>query len=204
MNETAMELCKKIPDVQIAYVQSDEITLLIHNYKTHESQPWFAGKIQKMASIASSIASAYFTANSWKLWDKEDVVNKATLIRAAQFDARVFVLPENEVCNNFIWRQQDATRNSVQMLARSLYSHKELNFKNNSELQEMCHQKGINWNYVPTQQKRGRCIVRELYSSSANADSDRSWIVDMEIPIFSQDRNYIEQHLATYQESAKD
>jgi hypothetical protein len=85
------------------------------------------------------------------------------------------------------------------MLARTLYSHKQCTDKNNSELQEMIFQKGINWNDCPIPQKRGRCILKQKTSKPAvnlktgeTLTAVRSeWIVDNGIPVFSQDRNYI-------------
>jgi hypothetical protein len=137
-------------------------------------------------------------------------------MKRAAFDARVFPLPEFEVCNYFIWRQQDWTRNSVQMMARSLFSHKECHKKNNSQLQEMIHQAGKNWNDLDIHLKRGQCIVKETYEVDPGAtyqlDPGESipkgfikpgetvtrsrWAVDNNIPIFTQDRDYIDKHLA--------
>lgn len=191
MEITAIALCEEIQGVQIAYTQSDEISLLLHGYKRLQSQPWFDNNLQKMVSVAASVAGATFTAHSGRIWEGT--------IKPAYFDCRAYILPEHEVCNAFLWRQQDATRNSVQMLARSLFSHKECTGKNSSELQEMCFQKGSPWNELPTEYKRGRCIVREHYHvETANGPIERTrWTVDREIPIFSQDRNYIEKYLAT-------
>ena len=200
MDMTAKKLCEEISGAQFAYVQSDEISIFIHPYKTLGSQAYFDGKIQKIVSVSAAIASATFTAES-------DRLNDENLIRPAYFDSRVFVVPEADVANMFLWRQNDATRNSVQMLARSLYSHKECNNKNNSELQEMCFQKGHNWNDVPTRHKRGRCIVKEQYPVEiVNRDGltetvmRSRWTVDEEIPVFSQDREYINKYLATEEE----
>lgn len=196
MNITAQKLCKEIQGAQIAYVQSDEISIFVHNYKTYDAQAWFGGKIQKMVSVSAAIASATFTAESWRLRDPGDTVpNKASLIRPACFDSRVYVLPESEVCNAFIWRQQDATRNSIQMLARSLYSHRELDHKNTSQLQELCFQKGQNWNDIPTQQKRGRCVVKKD-RTIPSGQVRSSWELDNEIPIFSADRTYVERFIS--------
>lgn len=102
----------------------------------------------------------------------------------------------------------DCKRNSVQMLARTLYSHKECNNKNNSQLQEMCFQKGHNWNDCPTQQKRGRCIIKSEFIKDLDSQEitnnlhlpagpviRRKWIVDTEIPIFSENRDYINKLL---------
>lgn len=101
------------------------------------------------------------------------------------FDARAFNIPEAEVCNLFLWRQQDAERNSLSMLAQSLYSHSKLQHKKRAELQEMCFQAGHNWNDLDTFLKRGSCIIYK----------DQAWQIDNEIPIFSQQREYIEDLL---------
>lgn len=190
MNETAKYLCENMQGAKLAYVQSDEISILLTNYETINTQSWFDNNLVKMISISSAMASAKFTSISDTIFGKP---------KMATFDSRAFVLPVDDVCNYFLWRQQDATRNSVQMLARSLYSHKECNNKNNSQLQDMCFQKGYNWNDCPTQQKRGRCIVKEYKfktgintkTSEAFTTTRSSWEVDNEIPIFSADRNYV-------------
>lgn len=197
MNDTAIALCKQVQGAQIAYVQSDEISVLIHGYKSFNSSPWFDNQVQKMVSIGAAIATATFNVGLFST--KEDVKAGAPALRTkftppAMFDARVFTVPEDEVCNYFLWRQQDCSRNSVQMLARSLYSHKECENKNGSQLQEMCHAKGSNWNDVKTQHRRGRCVVKETFNVEGTARS--RWVVDNEIPIFSENREYVTSHLA--------
>lgn len=191
MNATAMALCKQIQGAQLAYVQSDEISILVIGYQTHTSQTWFERNLQKMVSVSAGIASATFTAAS-------GVLRNGT-IKPAVFDSRVFVIPENDVCNCFIWRQQDATRNSQQMLARSLYANAELFKKNTSQLQEMCFQKGRNWNDEPTSYRRGRCIVKKTYvhEEKGVATTRHRWEVDNEILIFTQNRDYINRFIPT-------
>lgn len=194
MNETAIYVCKNVQGCKLGYIQSDEVSLLITNYENLNTQSYFDNNLQKIISIVAALASSYFTSISSKIFGT---------IKLAQFDSRAFVLPKEEVCNYMIWRQQDATRNSVQMLARTLYSHKECNNKNNSELQELCWKKGINWNDCPTFQKRGRCIIKvQSQQEAMNPKTGEiiiaersSWQVDNEIPIFSQDRKYIEKYV---------
>ncbi len=197
MDQCAIALCKEIQGAQLAFVQSDEISVLIQYHKKFDSQAWFDRQVQKMVSVAAAIASSEMTVQSANVFGE---------IRRAAFDARVFILPEAEVANYFLWRQNDWTRNSVQMLARSLYSQKKMMNKNNTELQEMIWQKGQNWNDLPTYLKRGRCILKEVYLPKV-ADSFDSvgayrtrWVIDSEIPIFSQDREYIEKLLALEEE----
>lgn len=193
LDETAIYLCQKIQGVKIAYLQSDEISLLIYN-SGFETQAWFDNNLQKMCSVSAGMASSYFTAISSGVFGQTKIT---------QFDARCFIVPFDEVVNAFIFRQQDATRNSIQMAARSLYSHKELFKKNNGELMEMCFQRGVNWNDYPTSFKRGRCIIKVKNlketldpTTGEKITVERSqWVVDNQIPIFSQDRDYIEKYL---------
>ncbi len=192
MNVAAVKVCEEIQGAQIAYIQSDEISILIHNYKTLESDAWFDNKIQKMVSIGASVASSVFSILA------NDHTYPFEELNLVQFDARVFVLPEQEVCNYFIWRQQDWERNSIQMLAQSLYSHKELHQKNQKDMQEMCFKKGKNWNDLPTNLKRGRCIYKVLaYHRLRDASEQihKIWSIDNDIPIFTQDRHFIDKFL---------
>jgi tRNA(His) guanylyltransferase len=180
MSATATALFDMIQGAVLVYSQSDEISILVHNYKRLQSQSWFGNNLQKMVSIAAAQASVAFTTLSWQLWHRPGM-NIYDCIKPALFDARAFVIPENEVCNYFVWRQQDCMRNSISGLARSLYSHKELLNKNSSQLQQMCFEKGLNWNDVETRFKRGFAV------SAAG--------VDFDVPIFTQDRSYVEKHL---------
>jgi tRNA(His) guanylyltransferase len=188
MNRCALKLCEEIQGAKLAYIQSDEISVLINNYTKLESSAWFDNNLQKMVSISASVAAA-------TMWDMALGYKDAPKY-PAYFDSRVFLLPEHDVANYFLWRQQDATRNSIQMLARSLYSHKELYKKNTSQLQEMCFQKGSNWNDLPTARKRGRCVYRENLIDPELKPIRHKWTVDNEIPIFKGDgREYIEKWL---------
>ena len=109
------------------------------------------------------------------------------------FDSRAFTIADREeVVNYFIWRQNDAVRNSIQMVAQSLYSHKELHGKNQSELQELIHQKGQNWNNYPAGQKRGCCVVKEYYQKDGAQRS--KWVIGNP-PTFSKDRTFISHYM---------
>lgn len=215
---TAETLCKEISGVKLAYIQSDEISLFLTNDDTIDTQPWFDNNIQKLVSISASIATLAFNTcfsneietlssicEELKCEDKVGLSQLETYRKAvwkAQFDSRAFVLPKEEVVNYFIWRQQDATRNSVQMVARSLYSHKELMNKNTDDLREMIFQKGINWNDYDTPYKRGVCWIKkprivastvDLCSKVIEPAIRNQWTLDDDIPIFTQDRSYIEK-----------
>ena len=205
MQETCKYLCENVMGCKLAYTQSDEISLLLIDYERQESQQWFSNGLQKMVSVSASMATLAFNKNFRELveaaayaggfFDTEDDYQKyVKKYEKALFDSRAFILPKEEVCNYFIWRQQDASRNSIQMVAQSLFSHKQLNKKNTGELQEMMwREHNINWNDYTVPEKRGICIVKEQYDKDGTTRT--RWIADKEIPVFTQDRDYIDKHV---------
>ena len=169
MDATAEYLCKNIQGAKIGFVQSDEISVLMTDFETHQTDAWFDGNIQKIVSVASSMATSKFNQlrMTRSMKEKEDMNIPYTSdfyekMKLAEFDARTFTIPsKTEVMNYFIWRQQDTVRNSISSVAQSLYSSKELHGKNMSEQQEMIFQKGINWNDYDSTLKRGRFVFKE-------------------------------------------
>jgi len=180
MDETAKELCGNVTGARFAFVQSDEISLLLTDFENLDTEAWFNGNIQKMVSISASIATAAF--NNIRHGREEHR-------RLAHFDSRVFQVPtKSEAENYFIWRQQDTVRNSISSVAQSLYSHKQLHGVNTSEMQELIFQKGTNWNDFPPYCKRGRIIIKEMYEHGATQRS--KWVMQ-EVPTFTQERDFL-------------
>ena len=197
MQETTKSLCENIQGCKIGYVESDEISLLLTDYDTLQTDAWFDYSVQKICSVSASMATLFFNKywqkNITKTTDKEyyEVLKKKSEL-GAYFDARAFNLPKEEVANYFIWRQNDATRNSIQSLAQANFSQKQIHSLNNSQLQDKLHkEKGINWNDCKTVEKRGSCVIH-VFDKSINRSR---WIVDEEIPVFTQNRDYIENIL---------
>ena len=218
MADTMKYLCENIQNCVFGYTQSDEITLVLCDYKTLDTAAWFDNNIQKMVSISASLATLafnkYFLANhvifckenlpDWdeggtnrELNEEEERVLKLSKVyskaleKGAAFDARVFNIPPEEVCNCLIWRQQDAIRNSVQGLGQSFFSQKQLEGKNCEDIKRMIAlQKGILWHNIPLKFQRGTCCIRER---------GKGWFVDYQIPLFTEDRNYINKWL-TFEE----
>ena len=224
MQETMKYLCENIQGCVLGYTQSDEITLILVDYKKLTSSAWFDYEVQKICSIAASMATMAFnnifskyvkkfdlelayndngiaTEENRKLWE----IYKKAINKGAMFDARCFNIPKEEVTNLVYWRQLDASRNSIQMVGQANFSHKELQNKSCNDIQNMLMtQKGINWNDLPTYQKRGSCCVRnkvviESDSVMATAQlrdyskSENEWIIDTDIPIFKgEGREYID------------
>ncbi len=208
MQGTAKYLCENIMGCKLAYTQSDEISLLLVDYESIETQPWFENNLQKIVSITSSMATLAFNKLLSEALPPMDTLSAEqanhywnAINKGAMFDARAFILPKEEVCNYFIWRQQDATRNSIQMAAQALFSHNQLQNKNCNQLQEMMFQKyNINWSDYATVYKRGSCCIRkenriqnEVLKDAYETIVMRRWEVDDNIPIFTQDRDYIDK-----------
>lgn len=231
MQETAKYLCENIQNCKLSYQQSDEITLLLVDYDKLNTDCFFDYRVDKLCSIAASMATMAFNKFFEKYVDeyrfsKWDGVSNyedgtwgyiQTLLNAvdkgAMFDARCFNIPKEEVTNNFYWRQDDASRNSIQMVGQANFSHKELHKKSRNDIQDMLMtQKGINWNDFPIYQKRGSCCIKEEYAVNDNGEevevdcvtdvdepvesvTFRSrWIIDTDIPIFKgKGREYIDR-----------
>lgn len=221
MQETMKYLCENIQGCVLGYTQSDEITLILVDYKKLNSSAWFDYEVQKCCSIAASMATMAFNkafsheiaAQSKRLYTEYLEENDASYIetlekamnKGAMFDARVFNIPKEEVANLIYWRQLDATRNSIQMVGQANFSHKELQNKSCNKIQDMLMiQKGINWNDFPVHQKRGSCCIKEEYypdpapgyeDCPVDATTVRTrWVIDNNIPIFKgEDREYIDK-----------
>ena len=202
MDATALYLCENIQGAKFAYTQSDEISVVLCDFDNIETDAWFDYNVQKMTSIAASLATAKF--NQLRMaracWEGSDVEgyldqNDLMNINLAFFDARVFQVPNvDEMFNAILWRQQDCTRNSISMAASAVYSHKELEKKSSNMKQEMLFQKGINWNDYLTKYKRGSVVKKEttVFEKEYNELVTRSkWVVDTNTPIFTEDREYL-------------
>ena len=212
MQETMKYLCENIQGCVLGYTQSDEITLILVDYKHLNSDAWFDYEVQKMCSISASMATMAFN----RAFEKEvneyfenhengsfstqgycEILFKA-VEKGAMFDARCFNIPKEEVANLIYWRQLDATRNSIQMVGQANFSHSELQGKSCNMIQDMLFQGlDINWNALPTHLKRGSCCVRktiqdERFDIKDGAYPRAVWVIDTEIPIFKdEDRDYI-------------
>lgn len=214
MQETMKYLCENIQGCVLGYTQSDEITLILVDYKKLTSSAFFDYEVQKICSIAASMATIAFNRvfvkevkkYSFELsmgihTDEErkllDIYDKA-IDKDAMFDARCFNIPKEEVTNLVYWRQLDASRNSVQMVGLANFSHKELQNKSCNDIRDMLMtQKGINWNDYPTHQKRGSCCIyidMQNPKSISKEDKIKGWTIDTEIPIFKgEGREYIDK-----------
>lgn len=192
MDEAAAYACNNIQGAVFAYVQSDEISILITDFedsrkvktisgKNDNRYPdaWFGNLLQKMCSVSASLVTAKF--------------NQLRPGKIATFDSRIWQIPKKvEVENYLIFRQNDATRNSISSVAQSLYSPKELHGKNSGVMQEMIFQKGINWNDYNPKYKRGRIIEKVPYMVG---ESQRSKWESVECPIFTQERDWLSSRI---------
>ena len=238
MLETAKAMCMQIPGAKFAYTQSDEISIALNDdFGNVEYSCFFDGNLEKIVSISASIATLEFNKAWRKLVDqyKQDLAEAQetgidptyefrlkrleiyeSKLDSAMFDSRVVVLPnETELHNYFVWRQQDATRNSILAVGNANFTQKEIDNKNTSEIQDMLMlERGINWNNFPVGLKRGFVVIKELYKKEVQANkwtaSKRGisktyevsgeaplecirsrWSIYPDIPIFTQATEFI-------------
>lgn len=188
MQETAKYMCENMGNAKFAYVQSDEITIILVDYDTLETDCWFNYRIDKLCSISASMATMAFNrffaqeVDKWGVetfgyewyeggtndpevanspeWKLSEIYSKA-IDKGACFDARCFNIPKEEVTNLIYWRQLDATRNSIQMVGQANFSHDELQNKTCDMIQDMLMTKyGINWNNFTIPCKRGTACIK--------------------------------------------
>jgi len=208
MDETTKYLCEKLHP-KFGYTQSDEISLVFTDFENINEQMMFDGKVQKIASICASLATAKF--NQAMIVNKlakhfseisnidDDASAVVEAFNPAAFDARVFIIPDyREVNNYFVWRQQDATRNSVSMAGHAELGPSAIFKKNGSEIQELLFQeKGINWNDYPEKFKRGVVVAKEAYNKEVTLPSGETIIAErkrwaiQDTPIFTQEKEFL-------------
>ena len=206
MTDAARGLMREISGAKIAYIQSDEISVLVTDYDKIGSQAWFDKVAQKVCSVAASISTMEFNNNIRHY--VETGLPPEMFPSTATFDARAFVVPREDVCNYFVWRQRDAEKNSISMLAQHYFSAKQLHGKSGSAKQDMLMlEKGVNWNDIPVWQKRGWCVDRKTVTMTIaeldpNSEVTRTVVEpDWDIPIFTKNRLFIERFVDLDQEN---
>lgn len=193
MQNTMKYLCENVQGCVLGYTQSDEISLLLVDYENLESSAWFDNNLSKIISITSSMASVYFNLIfRYKVEDycynMKGSAEYRTLLRQKTkdltvFDSRAFNLQKEEVNNYFVWRQQDAIKNAIQMIGRAYFTHKELENKNGKDIVDMLDSIKVDYHSYTTSEKRGTCCIK----------TDKGWELDTEIPIFKDNKDYIEK-----------
>ena len=215
MQETMKYLCENIQGCVLGYTQSDEISLLLVDYKNLNSSAWFDYEVQKICSIAASMATMAFNKSFTKnaeefmtdcvaSYEMEGLCGKGTeeyklcevyqkaIEKGAMFDARCFNIPKEEVTNYFYWRQLDAIRNSIQMVGQAHFPHNILQYKTCEDIKDMLYVKDeIVWELLPTYKQRGSCCIKQdyIYENILR----KQWVIDNNIPLFKEEgRDYIE------------
>ena len=214
MDATAIVLCEEVQGARLGYVQSDEISILATDFDQPTTAAWFDGNVQKIAGLAASIATGAFNqARLRRLLRPEPAgVTEALAFEPASFDARCFVIPDPvEVFNYFVWRQKDATRNSISMTAQAHFPSGQLHGKDTSQLQELLwREKGINWAHQPEGFKNGRVVIRRATAKDVTYTDKRTgeertvsgvtrheWIAEP-APIFLRQPNWLRELIPSY------
>lgn len=171
MVEAATKTLKSIQGAKLCFVQSDEVSIVLSDMDSIETDAWFGYNVQKMTSIAAATMTYYFRDALINQWteltmsenpsQKEMEIWRNVTSKFAIFDARAFTVPADDVANCFLWRAKDWHRNSVQMLGQANFTHKQLHGKKLADIHEMLHEKGINWAKQPDVFKNGTFIFAD-------------------------------------------
>lgn len=206
MQRTMKYLCEHVQNCTFAYTQSDEISLVLVDYKTLETSAWFDNKIEKICSVAASFATYAFnkafaeeykylvstlknTDNNLAYESYNELAKyKCAYESGATFDCRCFNVPKEEVANYFYWRQKDAVRNSVEATAQANFPQKKLLGKCQKDLLEMLKGIGVDWYAYPLYEQRGAACLKIPESG---------WSIEGNIPMFKgeEGRNFIERYV---------
>ena len=205
MQNTMKYLCENIQNCVLGYQQSDEITLILTDYETLNTDAWFGYEVQKLCSISASMATMKFNQEFNRMAQEEiftyqtsmvpqsmeiqlemkkyhDAL-RACMLKGAMFDARCFNIPKEEVTNLVYWRQIDAVRNSIQSHGQAKFSHKEMMNKNTKQVKEMLEKIGYNWETIPICCQRGVACIK----------TEDGWQIDKTMPLLKgEDRAYLD------------
>jgi tRNA(His) 5'-end guanylyltransferase len=205
MDVTAAYMCRQMQGAVFAYVQSDEISVLLTDFAKNETAAWYDGNLQKLASVSASLATAGFNIFM------RDLVTRP-IKEPAHFDARVFTIPDpTEVYNYLVWRQKDAVRNSIQMAAQAEFSPKELHAKDCHELVSMLYiDRNINWSDYPAGCRLGRLIEPQYGAKTVEFThkktgekqtievTERQWRASEDLTVFTENPEWLRSRIPLY------
>jgi tRNA(His) guanylyltransferase len=171
----------------VGYTQSDEITLCWPNVEVDETKIFFVGKLQKLCSVLAAMATVKFN----------DIIRTQLPTeygdRLPVFDCRVWQVPNLDVAaENFLWREMDATKNSITMAASTYYSERELNGIPSKERVQMLHDKGIKWAAYPDFFKKGSYFKRKKIENFLTPE-EMAFIKPEFRPVGPIERNVIDE-----------
>ena len=199
MQYAMTQTAQSIEGCVFGYTQSDEITFILRNNQSLESEPWFANRVQKIVSIVASLTTVHFNRST-----QMHLKDFSCQFPIAVFDARVFTVPSlNETINVLVWRQNDATKNSISTTTYHEVSkvlgkgttRKRMHGLNSNQQQELLFQEAnVNWNDLPVWCKRGIVCYKEPYCIEGNDGETyerKKWVIDAETPVFTQNREWL-------------
>ena len=171
LDAAALHLCADMIGCRFAYGQSDEYSFLLSDIEADDAPLWFDGNVQKIVSVSASLFTAAFA----RAFPSE---------KLAAFDSRIIVIARpSAVEDYFLWRQLDASANSLNMLASAHFAHHELDGQSTAAKHDLLHGKGLNWAKQSADFKRGR-VVRP-------SEARGGWVIDRDIPVFNREPEWL-------------
>lgn len=203
MDACAKYLAENVSDCVLAYVQSDEISLVLKP----TINPWFDWRVEKLVSVTASMASVAFALEmeqaSLAAENDSAIYMKASRMYPT-FDSRVLSLPKEKVADYLAWRQSDATRNAISQAAYYIVGKKATRKRTTAQMNEALFEKGVNFNEYEPRIKRGAVIRQITYEKIGTNPltgeqipcTRRRWELDPNTPVFARDPSYLDGLLA--------
>jgi tRNA(His) guanylyltransferase len=200
MIETARYLVQEL-NALVAYTQSDEITLAWFEPADSPTEYPFDGRYQKLASVLAGLASTRFYQLVLELMP-------AKVREVPHLDCRVWQVPAlSDAAEVFVWREEDAIKNSTTMAALAHFTDREIHGKDTATKQEMLLARGVDWRAYPAFFQRGtylgrrssmqtltseeRMRIPEAHRPAIDATFLRAQVVELDLPPLRQVRNVV-------------
>ena len=193
LNYATKKLIENIDNIKFAYLQSDEISLLLCDWDKDSTEPYCKNTKSKLESLSASIFTYYFNEKFKELYPENNKIGF--------FDSRAFTLPFTEVDNYFIWRQQDCIKNAISMIAYSKYSAKQLQNLSTTDRLNKLLTDGFILSNIPKFFLNGRSLYKvkkELKDPQGNIYVRNVLSLDNNIPLFKENREFITRYFKDY------
>lgn len=196
LSSALLKVMQEVDGAVFGYSFSDEIVVISRNDNTHETLPWLNNKIQKLASITASIATASFNIHAAAL--------DLTLLGEASFSTQVFTVPNiTEAINVLVSKQQqgfkEAAKNAcLYELLKKSYDKEDIEsmLANTSTADkiDLLEQSGIIFDEYPMAFRRGVACFRapHIVMFENREVVKNSYCIKNDLPIFTQDHAFLQ------------
>ena len=191
LHSTMKQLCSEIEGSVFAYCHNDNIAIIVRNDQSLETSPWLDNKIQKICSIASSIATSHF--------NKCASYIKLNLMGDPVFISQVFTVPNiTEAINTIVYYQQHNFMSSIQLACfyELLKKYDKNTIKEmlsglsvDEKIDLLYQECEIDFNSYPLSFRRGVACYKVPKIDDGSMKT--KWYLNADLPIFTKDQMFI-------------